>query len=131
MKGTNLFDEINSKINETKKDEDLVDTKWQQRAEQNKVKTSIEEIRSDLAGEEENLRKDQREKLFRNRRLHTAIKHDSISSLKDKLTISLELYESCQGFKPTVFNYLIFRLVNFNTISDYSNPKTITTNMLV
>jgi hypothetical protein len=101
-KETNLFDEINQKVAESKKNEDEIETKWQERNEKNKIKTSIEEVRSDLVGEEESLRKNQRERLFHQRRIQKSVKQDAIVSLKEKLTISHELYDSCQQLKPNV-----------------------------
>jgi hypothetical protein len=101
-KGTNLFDEINKRATETRDDD--IDAKWQQRTGQERVKKDIDEIRSDIGVEEESLRKNQRERLFHNRRLQQSLKIDTISSLKDKLTISLELYEQCQHLKPEVKN---------------------------
>jgi hypothetical protein len=97
---TNLFDEINHKIIDPKPID--IDSKWQQRAESTKSTTSIETVRSELVGEELSLRKNQREKLFNQRRLQLIVRSDTNNSLKDNLTISSDLYENCDKLKPTV-----------------------------
>ena len=102
---TSLFDEINKKLNESKQEDD-VDQKWHLRNEKLKTKSSIEEVRSDFVGEEENIRKTQRDKLFHNRRIQqNIVKVETSTSLKNKLTIPLDLYEKCNEFKPQVNIY--------------------------
>jgi hypothetical protein len=98
---SNFFSEIDQKAKENKGEDDI-DQKWITRNEEQKIKTSIEEIRSDLVGEEETLRKDKRKKMFEQMRHQRPVKHDTLTSLKDKLTISHELYEKCQALKPQV-----------------------------
>ena len=99
---TSLFDEINKKLNETKQDDD-VDQKWHLRNEKLKTKSSIEEVRSDYVDEEENIRKSQRDKLFHNRRIQQNIlKVETTTSLRNKLTIPLDLYEKCNELRPHV-----------------------------
>jgi importin subunit alpha-1 len=95
-----IFGEINKKLNEIKQDENDVDQKWQQRNEQLRAKSSIEEVRSDYVGEEENIRKNKRDQMFHNRRLQQTRKVENIITLKDKLTVPLELYERCNELKP-------------------------------
>jgi hypothetical protein len=95
-----IFGEINKKLTETKQDDDNIDQKWQQRNEQFRAKSSIEEVRSDYVGEEENIRKSKRDQMFHNRRIQQVRKVDTCITLKEKLTIPVELYENCNALKP-------------------------------
>jgi hypothetical protein len=99
MSGLGIFGEINKKLSEKQEDND-VDQKWQQRNEQFRAKSSIEEVRSDYVGEEENIRKNKRDQIFHNRRLQQVRKVDNIITLKERLTVPLDLYEKCNELKP-------------------------------
>jgi importin subunit alpha-1 len=95
-----IFGEINKKLNETKQEDNDVDQKWQQRNEQFRAKSSIEEVRSDYVGEEENIRKNKRDQIFHNRRLQQTRKVENVITLKQKLTVPIELYEKCNELRP-------------------------------
>jgi hypothetical protein len=97
---SNIFDEINQKVN-TKPIKDL-DSKWQQRNEGLKVTTTIEDVHTRLMVVEESLRKNERERLFHQRRIQKIVKPDTVINLKDKLTVSMKLYEHSQEIKPQV-----------------------------
>jgi hypothetical protein len=74
-----------------------------------KPKTSSEDYREEITSSEIRLRKTERESLFRGKRLQQNIKIDYSTSLKEKLTIPIEVYNECNAMKVKV-KFIIFNI---------------------
>ena len=96
------FQSIFSDQFKTKSSEDVIESKMINRADTMRSGTTYEEYREDTTEKEIRLRKDEREKRFRDKRLQTQIKVEVGQSLKDKMTVAKDIYEECSKLKVTV-----------------------------
>jgi hypothetical protein len=96
------FNSIFQSISETtKSSEEVIDSKMSGRADTLKISTTYEDFREDTTEKEIKLRKDEREKRFKDRRLQQQIKVEVGQNLKDKMTVAKEIYEECNNMKVT------------------------------
>lgn len=96
------FSSIFSQSTTSKSTEEQVDSKMSSRAETLKVETTYEDFIEDTTDNEIRLRKDEREKRFRDKRLQQQIKIEVGQSLKEQMTVAKDIYEECQKLKVTV-----------------------------
>jgi len=109
-----LFDELSKKIQESKNknSEDVIEEKMKER-NQNlfnaKVKTNIEDIRSEKGNHEISLRKNNREEEHdKKRRLTKMINSNISSSLMQKLQFNQEFYAQCNSMEVQIDQFLMF-----------------------
>ncbi len=96
------FESIFSESNTQKTSEDQLESKMSSRADTLKVGTTYEDFIEDTTDKEIRLRKDEREKRFRDKRLQQQIKVEVGQSLKDQMTVAKDIYEECSKMKVTV-----------------------------
>jgi hypothetical protein len=101
------FSSIFSESSVPKSSEDQLETKMSMRADTLKVGTSYEDFIEDTTDKEIRLRKDEREKRFKDKRLQQQIKIEVGQSLKDQMTVAKDIYEECTKMKVTVNILLI------------------------
>ena len=109
-----LFDELSKKIQESKNknSEDVIEEKMKERNQNlfnSKVKTNIEDIRSEKGSHEISLRKNNREEEFdKKRRLTKMINSNISSSLMQKLQFNEEFYAQCNSMEVQSDQFLMF-----------------------
>lgn len=109
--------------NTQKTTEDVIESKMTGRVETLRTETTYEDYREDTTEKEIRLRKDEREKRFRDKRLKQPIKIEMGQSLKDQMTVSQQIYDECSKMKVTVKFSIYFRLMNYLHTSINSNHK--------
>lgn len=83
--------------------DELIEDKFSKRAEEvSESATSFENYRESAMIKDLSLKATDREKMFKEKRLRQKIKVDYTQSLKDKLTIPLNVYEECNKIKVEV-----------------------------
>lgn len=95
------FQSIFEDTSKTKNSDDVIDSKMTGRADTLKGATTYEDFREDTTEKEIKLRKDEREKRFKDRRLQQQIKVEVGQSLRDQMTIAKDIYEECNQMKVT------------------------------
>ncbi len=85
--------------NTTTTPEDEIEKKFHQRQEQYSNSENFTELKQNAISNELSRTKDERSKMFMQRRMKIKITVDKAESLKNKLTISNELYEQCNQMK--------------------------------
>ena len=101
----------NSIFNNSNKDDigknpdDVIETKMTSRADALKTETTFEDFKEDTVERESRLRKDDREKRFKERRLQQQIKVEVGQSLQDHMTIAKDIWEECNKMKVKVNFY--------------------------
>jgi hypothetical protein len=94
------FNSIFQNISDTSKTSDeVIDSKMSGRADALKISTTYEDFKEDTTEKEIKLRKDEREKRFKDRRLQQQIKVEVGQTLKDKMTVAKDIYEECMKMK--------------------------------
>jgi hypothetical protein len=88
--------------NTQKTTEDVIESKMTGRVETLRTETTYEDYREDTTEKEIRLRKDEREKRFRDKRLKQPIKIEMGQSLKDQMTVSKQIYDECSLMKVKV-----------------------------
>jgi len=88
--------------NTQKTTEDVIESKMTGRVETLRTETTYEDYREDTTEKEIRLRKDEREKRFRDKRLKQPIKIEMGQSLKDQMTVSKQIYDECSIMKVKV-----------------------------
>jgi hypothetical protein len=97
-----LFQEFNQS-NKTSNPEEIIEARMTQRADELfNQSISMNEVKEEITEKEESLRKNRREKEFREKRMKQTFKIEYTTSLKDKLTIDREIYEECNKMKVKV-----------------------------
>jgi len=97
------FNSIFSNISDNpKSSDDVIHSKMTGRADSLKISTSYQDFKEDTTEKEIKLRKDEREKRFKDRRLQQQIKVEVGQSLKDKMTVAKDIYEEINKLKVTV-----------------------------
>ena len=91
---SNLFS--NSGENENNQDNDI-DSKFQNRQQEFSNEENFSQIKENTMTNELSLGQSFRNKVFMQKRLKKTMNYQSMESLKCKLTIPLELYESCNN----------------------------------
>ncbi len=86
----------------TKSSEDVIESKMMGRAESLFSGTTYEDYKEDTTEKEIRLRKDEREKKFRDKRLQQQIKVEVGQALKDQMTVAKDIWEECGKMKVTV-----------------------------
>jgi len=123
---SSLFDEVSKKIQESKNktSEEVIEDKMKDRNQNlfnTKVKTKIEDIRTEIGSHEISLRKNNREEEFDKKRRLTKMINNNISrSLMEKIQINPEFYEQCSKMDVTQDQFLMF----LNKFRDTSNIET-------
>lgn len=102
-----IFDNSKNNDDVSKNPDDVIETKMTGRADALKAATTYEDFKEDTVEREARLRKDDREKRFRERRLQQQIKVEVGQSLQDHMTIAKDIWEECNKMKVKV-RYLIF-----------------------
>lgn len=98
---SSLFDEVSKKIQESKvkNSEEVIEDKMKERNQNlfnTKVKTKIEDIRTEIGSHEISLRKNNREEEFdKKRRLTKMINSNISTSLLHKIQLNKDFYEKC------------------------------------
>lgn len=120
-----LFSNMNSGLFKPKTAEESIEETMVNRVDESfKPKTSTEDYRDEIASNEIRLRKNDREMMFKGKRLQQNLKVDWTLSLKDKLTIPLELYEECAKMKVEVNKIINLRFQNWRGTLFFLNHKT-------
>lgn len=96
------FSSIFSDSNTIKTSEEQLDSKMSSRADTLKVETTYEDFIEDTTDKEIRLRKDEREKRFKDKRLQQQIKIEVGHSLKEQMTVAKDIYDELQKLKVTV-----------------------------
>lgn len=102
-----IFDNSKNNDDSSKNPDDVIESKMTGRADALKTATTYEDFKEDTVEREARLRKDDREKRFRERRLQQQIKVEVGQSLQDHMTIAKEIWEECNKMKIKVFTKLI------------------------
>jgi hypothetical protein len=105
-----IFDNSKNIDDISKNPDDVIETKMTGRADALKASTSYEDFKEDTVEREARLRKDDREKRFRERRLQQQIKVEVGQSLQDHMTIAKDIWGECNDMKVKV-KYL-FKTIN-------------------
>ena len=82
--------------------EDVIESKMTGRADTLRSGTTYEDYKEDTTEKEIRLRKDEREKKFRDKRLQQQIKVEVGQALKDQMTVAKDIWEECGKMKVTV-----------------------------
>jgi lysozyme family protein len=88
-----------------KNPDDLIETKMTSRADALKTATTFEDFKEDTVEREARLRKDDREKRFKERRLQQQIKVEVGQSLQDHMSIAKDIWDECNKMKVQVKNF--------------------------
>ena len=102
-----IFDNSKNKDDITKNPDDVIETKMTGRADALKTSTTYEDFKEDSVEREARLRKDDREKRYRERRLQQQIKVEVGLGLQDHMTRAKDIWEECNKMKVKVKKYLI------------------------
>ncbi len=121
-----LFDEVSKKIQESKvkNTEEVIEEKMKERNENlfnQKVKSKIEDVRTEVEDHEISLRKNNREEKFdRMRRLAKMTTSKISKSLLDKLQVDKDFYEKCNEIEVTPDQFGLY-LSKFRDMSSLEN----------
>jgi hypothetical protein len=97
-----IFDNSKNTNEGSKNPDDVIETKMTGRADTLKTATTYEDFKEDTVERDTRLRKDDREKRFRERRLQQQIKVEVGQSLQDHMTIAKDIWEECNKMKLEV-----------------------------
>jgi hypothetical protein len=101
-----IFDNSKNKDDVGKNPDDVIETKMTGRADALKTAPTYEDYKEDTVEREARLRKDDREKRFRERRLQQQIKVEVGQGLQDHMTIAKDIWDECNKMKVKV-KYLL------------------------
>ena len=93
--GSSLFSAFTSGANDMSNPDTQIDKKLQQRQEQFSSEANFSQIKENAISSDLTLGSDERAKMFRMRRIQAKLNIESPISLKEKLTIPLQLYDEC------------------------------------
>jgi hypothetical protein len=96
------FQSIFGDSSKTSSSENALESRMSERADVLKVSTSFEDYKEDTADKEMRLRKDEREKRFKDKRLQQQFKVEVGQSLKDKMTVAKDIFDECTKMKVNV-----------------------------
>ena len=85
--------------------DDVIETKMTNRADALKTATTFEDFKEDTVERDARLRKDDREKRFKERRLQQQIKVEVGQSLQDHMSIAKDIWDECNKMKVQVKNF--------------------------
>lgn len=100
-----IFDEFQAQAKETEKKDGkliLIKDKSKRTTTSNPIK-SFDEVRTDVVDKAISLRKQDKDKKFENRRRFQTTNIDYTTSVKEKLTVDLVLYQQCNDMRVSVY----------------------------
>ena len=95
---------VSSSSSNNNQDDDI-NSKYQKRQENFKTDESFEKIKESTMTNELSLGQNFRNKMFAQKRLKKTMNIESTNSLKNKLTISLQLFETCNNMSIEISKF--------------------------
>jgi hypothetical protein len=99
------FQSIFTDTSKPKDEDEIYESKMSNRADAMKFGTTYEDYNKDTTEKEIRLRKDDREKRFKDKRLQQQIKVEVGQALKDSMTVAKDIWEECSKMKVIVSKF--------------------------